>query len=72
MNQVAFDYAIAGSGMPGVSVLVAYEDDQLDDEQTSQMVQHGIDHGWIWQLQGHYGRLAANLIESGLCTRKAA
>ena len=72
MNQAEFDKAMAGTCMPDVSVLVAYEEGDLTDDQLIEMVQHGIDHDWIWQLQGHYGRLAANLIESGLCTRMAS
>lgn len=53
---------------PDVDTLVAYEQGELDDEQIIEFFQQGIDAGWVWQFQGHYGRTAANLIEEGLCT----
>ena len=31
-------------------------------------VQHLIDTGIVWHLQGSYGRTAARLIEAGFCT----
>ena len=71
MNQTEFDQALAGSGMPDVGVIMAYEEGSLDEEQIIQMVQHGINHGWIWSLPGHYGRLASDLIKNGSCARSA-
>ena len=72
MDQAEFNQALTTTGIPDVSVIMAYEEGSLDDNQVIEMVQHGINHGWIWSLQGHYGRLAAILNESGLCTRKAS
>jgi hypothetical protein len=49
------------------SDIIAYEDGELDEEQTVDMFQRMIDTGLAWQLQGCYGRVAARLLEDGLC-----
>jgi len=51
-----------------VGFIMAYEDDQLDDEQIEKGFQYLIDSGLAWSLQGSYGRAAKSLIESGHCT----
>jgi hypothetical protein len=53
-----------------VGGIVAWEQDDLDDDQTVELFQHLIDSGLCWQLQGCYGRLAQALIEAGYCHRK--
>lgn len=53
--------------MPKVEDIMAFEDGQMSDEQVVEFIQDGIDNGWVWCLQGSYGRLAARLIEQGLC-----
>lgn len=50
-----------------VGKIIAYEDDELDLEQTIELFQHLIDTGMAWQLQGHYGRVATRMIEAGYC-----
>ena len=45
-----------------------YEDGSLTIEETINFFQRLIDSGLAWQLQGHYGRLAYQLIEDGCCT----
>jgi hypothetical protein len=47
--------------------LIAYEYGTLTEEQTIQLFQYLIDSRLAYQLQGHYGRTADQLIEAGLC-----
>lgn len=47
--------------------IIDYEDGQLELEQIIELFQEIIDTGLVWQLQGHYGRTAKDLIEQGYC-----
>ncbi len=51
-----------------IDKIIAYENGQLDEEETIELFQGLIDSGAAWTLQGHYGRTAAALIDAGLCT----
>lgn len=51
-----------------VDFVMAFEAGELDKEAIIAGFQKGIDSGLVWQLQGCYGRMAARLIEEGLCT----
>jgi hypothetical protein len=44
------------------------EDGSYDQNLTIEAWQHLIDSGVVWSLQGWFGRTAAWLIESGICT----
>ena len=46
--------------------ITAYESGELDQDQTIQLFQELYDSGMVWNLQGHYGRLAFQLLEAGL------
>lgn len=53
--------------MPSVDDIIRFEDGEMSEEEVITFIQDGINRGWVWQLQGSYGRLAANLIASGDC-----
>ncbi len=48
--------------------IVEYENGELTQDQTIQLFQELVDSGMIMKLQGHYGRLAFQLMEAGLIT----
>lgn len=50
-----------------VNQIIAYESGELDEEEILDLFQDMINSGVVWQLQGHYGRMASNLLEQGLC-----
>jgi hypothetical protein len=45
-----------------------YEEDELDGQEIIELFQELINNGYAWKLQGHYGRMAEDLIENGYCT----
>lgn len=47
--------------------IIAYELGELGDEEVFELFQELIDNGQTWILQGHYGRTAKALIETGHC-----
>jgi len=49
--------------------IIAYESGDLEDSEVIELFQHLINTGMAWTLQGHYGRSAQALIDSGHCTR---
>ena len=51
-----------------VERMIAYESGELNEQQTFQLFQDLVDSGMIMNLQGHYQRLAAQLLEAGLIT----
>lgn len=58
--------------MPDIDQLIAFENGDLDQDDTVEFIQDGINRGWVWQLQGFYGRTAQRLIDAGYCTVAAA
>lgn len=49
--------------------IIRYEAGEMGEEETIDMFQKLINSGMAWTLQGHYGRMATDLINAGLCTR---
>lgn len=48
-----------------LSAMMAWEQGDLDKDGTIDLFQHLVDSGLAWQLQGVYGRTAAQLINRG-------
>ena len=53
-----------------VDCIIEYEQGGLNDEDILELFSYLIETGICWQLQGHYGRTAGNLIESGLINKQ--
>jgi hypothetical protein len=48
-----------------VDKIIAYEQGEMDEDDTVVFFQELVNTGLAWTLQGHYGRMAKQLIESG-------
>ena len=53
--------------MVSVSKIIEYESGEMSEEGVISLFQELIDTGLAWKLQGHFGRIATSLIESGDC-----
>lgn len=51
-----------------VDRIIAFENDELGDDDTVALFQELLDTGQVWHMQGAYGRSAVRLVEAGLCT----
>ena len=54
--------------MSQIGRMIDYENGDLSVDETIALFQELIDSGLAWELQGHYGRSAQQLIDAGLCT----
>jgi len=54
-----------------VQLIMDYESGDLDEPATVRLFQELINTGLAWQLQGHYGRTAHDLLSQGICTPPA-
>lgn len=53
-----------------LNLIVAYESGDLSEDATVDLFQRLVDSGYAWQLQGHYGRTAAAMIQAGVVHEK--
>jgi len=53
-----------------INDIIAYEQDELNDEDTIKLFSALIKSGDCWTLQGHYGRVASALIENGIIDKQ--
>jgi hypothetical protein len=51
------------------SLIIAYEEGSLPLKETLRLFARLIKSGLAWQLQGHYGRTAADLIKAGIISK---
>jgi hypothetical protein len=49
-----------------VDQLIAYEEGQITGDEEIAFFERLVQTGTCWQLQGHYQRMGATLIEAGL------
>lgn len=52
--------------MKMLDMMMAYENGDLNADQTVELFQKLIDSGFIFSLQGNYMRVARELVEAGL------
>jgi hypothetical protein len=45
--------------------IMAYESGEMNEQEILDFFQYLVDTKLVWQLQGHYGRTATALIETG-------
>lgn len=55
--------------MVTIDRIIAYEQGELDERETVEMIAEMVRDGSAWTLQGHYGRTATTLIEAGYITK---
>lgn len=53
-----------------IDLIIAYEEGDLSDYEMVNLFAELVRNGMAWSLQGHYGRTAAALIESGYIDRE--
>jgi hypothetical protein len=53
---------------PDIDSIIAFEQGDLDDDETITLFQSLVNSGLAWTLQGSYGRTAMHLITAGLVT----
>ena len=48
--------------------IARFESGEIDREEAVELFQELIDSGVIWSLQGHYQRMAVQMLNNGECT----
>ena len=54
--------------MDQLDAMMAWEDGELSQEETTKLFQDLVNSGRVWQLNGCYGRQAQAMIEAGYIT----
>lgn len=49
-----------------IGKIIAYESGELSDEETVELFSMLVKSGMAWSLQGHYGRTATVMIDTGV------
>lgn len=57
---------------PHIDDIIRFEDGQMTEEEIIEFFQEGLDEGWVWHMQGYYGRMATRLLEAGLIAETVA
>ena len=52
-----------------IDKIMAYEEGMLDGADMVYLFAELVRNGMAWSLQGHYGRIASRLIETGILTK---
>lgn len=52
--------------------IIAYESGELDEEQVVALFQNLLDTGALYHLQGHYHRVASDMLRAGLIFKGGA
>ncbi len=52
-----------------IDKLIAYEEGMLDGAGMVYLFAELVRNGMAWSLQGHYGRMASRLIDTGILTK---
>lgn len=53
--------------MKNIEKLIAYETEEISEQDEVRLIQGMINDGSIWHFQGSYGRRAMELLDAGLC-----
>lgn len=48
-----------------VDKIMAYENDEMTMEEIKEFFQEMVDSGLVWQLQGHYQKVARSMLSLG-------
>jgi hypothetical protein len=51
--------------LPDIDMIMRYESGELTENEVIELFQDLVNSGLAWQLQGHYGRTAMQLIKEG-------
>lgn len=68
-NKVVY-HVTYGRQYDVTSAIIDYESGDLDGDEIIELFQYLVDTGLAWSLQGHYGRMAFDLIDAGVVQQR--